>query len=158
MIEALGILPVDVLQAMFASLDPYRTPHKFQRFSAINPGSPRAAMFVALEDWLNDGVPLAGRVARETLFGWYVENAPAQGAWRIGGRPVLPTEVSAQSLVVIPEQDYIVPPNSAAPLGEALPGAETRVVRAGHIGMVVGARAKTALYDPLSDWLVGATG
>ena len=158
MIEALGILPVDVLQAMFASLDPYRTPRKFQRFATVDPDSPKAALFVALEDWLNDGVPLAGRVARETLFGWYVENAPARGAWRIGGRPVLPAEVSAQSLVVIPEQDYIVPPDSAAPLGEALPGAEIRVAPTGHIGMVVGVHAKTALYDPLADWLVETIG
>jgi polyhydroxyalkanoate synthase len=102
------------------------------------------------------GCPLAGRVARETLFGWYVENAPARGAWRIGGRPVLPAEVSTQSLVIVPEQDYIVPPDTAAPLGEALPSAEIRVVPTGHIGMVVGAHAKTVLYDPLANWLVQA--
>ena len=158
MIEALGVLPIDVLQAMFSSLDPYRTPRKFQNFSALDPDGPRAAMFVALEDWLNDGVPLAGRVARETLFGWYVENAPARGVWCIGGRPVRPAEVSAPSLVVVPEQDYIVPPDSAAPLGKALPGAAMRVVPAGHIGMVVGARAQTVLYEPLADWLVETIG
>jgi polyhydroxyalkanoate synthase len=158
MIEALGVLPIDVLQAMFSSLDPYRTPRKFQNFAALDPDGPKAAMFVALEDWLNDGVPLAGRVARETLFGWYVENAPARGAWCIGGRPVRPAEVSAPSLVVVPEQDYIVPPGSAAPLGAALPGAAMRVVPAGHIGMVVGARAQTVLYEPLADWLVETIG
>ena len=158
MIEALGVLPIDVLQAMFSSLDPYRTPRKFQNFAALDPDGPRAAMFVALGDWLNDGVPLAGRVARETLFGWYVENAPARGVWCIGGRPVRPAEVSAPSLVVVPEQDYIVPPDSAAPLGKALPGAAMRVVPAGHIGMVVGARAQTVLYEPLADWLVETIG
>ncbi|MDP6785577.1 MAG: alpha/beta fold hydrolase [Rhodospirillales bacterium] len=158
MIETLGVLPVDVLQAMFASLDPYRTPRKFQRFAAVDPDSPRAAMFVALEDWLNDGVPLAGQVARETLFGWYVENAPARGTWRIGGRPVLPAEVSAPSLVVVPERDYIVPPGSAVPLGHALPRAAMRIVPAGHIGMVVGSRAETVLYDPLTDWFVETIG
>jgi polyhydroxyalkanoate synthase len=115
-------------------------------------------MFVALEDWLNDGVPLAGRVARETLFGWYVENAPARGTWRIGGRPVRPAEVTAPALVLVPEQDYIVPPGSAAPLGDALPRAEARVVPAGHIGMVVGGGAERVLYEPLVDWLVEAIG
>ena len=158
MVETLGILPVDVLQAMFASLDPFRTPRKFQHFGALDPDSPRAAMFVALEDWLNDGVPLAGQVARETLFGWYVENTPARGAWQIGGHPVQPAEVTAQSLVVIPERDYIVPPNSAAPLGDALPRATTRFVPTGHIGMVVGTRADTVLYDPLANWLVETIG
>ena len=158
MVGALGVLPVDMLQAMFTSLDPYRTPRKFQRFAALDPAGPRAAMFVALEDWLNDGVPLAERVARETLFGWYVENAPARGAWRIWGRPVRPAEVSARTLILVPEQDTIVPPDSAAPLGDALPRAETRVVPAGHIGMVVGGRRASVLYDPLVHWLAAALG
>ena len=35
--------------------------------------------FVALEDWLNDGVPLALPVARECLGGWYGDNVPGRG-------------------------------------------------------------------------------
>ncbi len=154
--ERLGVLPVDVLQAMFASLDPYLTPRKFQRFAALNRGSEKARHFVALEDWLNDGVPLAGPVARECLIGWYVENRPARGAWRIAGRPVLPAEVRAPSLVMIPGRDHIVPPASAAPLADALPRAERRVLAAGHVGMVAGGRAATILYGPLARWLTAA--
>ena len=154
--ESLGVLPVDVLQALFTSLDPYLTARKFQRFAAVDPGSRRAADFVALEDWLNDGVPLAAPVARQTLIGWYAENAPARGTWRIGGRPVRPADVQVPTLVIIPGRDHIVPAASAAALARALPRARRRTVAAGHIGMVAGGRAAGLLYRPLADWLDGA--
>jgi polyhydroxyalkanoate synthase len=157
-IERIGELPVDSLQAMFASLDPYQTPRKFQAFGEWDGRSAKARMFVALEGWLNDGVPLAGPVAIEALFGWYGDNTPARGRWEVAGRPVLPAEVRCPSLVVVPGRDHIVPPGSALPLAAALPAAECRVLDAGHIGMVVGGGAPEILYRPLADWLRSALG
>jgi len=55
--------------------------------------------------------------------------------------------------VVIPEKDHIVPPGSAAALAEAIPGAVSKSLGAGHIGMVAGGRARSMLYEPLSRWL-----
>ena len=156
MIDQLGELPVDVIQAMFASPYPFLTAEKFRRFAAFETGSRKAHQFVALEDWLNDGVPLVGPAARECLVHWYGENAPAEGTWRIGGQLVLATEVRAPTLVVIPEKDHIVPPGSAAALAEAIPGAVSKTLPAGHIGMVAGGRARSILYEPLSRWLKGA--
>ena len=159
-IEALlagaGRLPVDVLQAMFASLDPTLAGRKFRRFAGLDPGSKRARTFVALEDWLNDGVPLVEAVARECLFGWYGENTPGRGAWCVDGRPVRAEEVRVRSLSVIPEHDTIVPPASARPLARALPGAESLSIAAGHVGMVAGRGAVEALYAPTAEWLGAA--
>jgi polyhydroxyalkanoate synthase len=153
LVTAAGSLPVNALQAMFAGIAPFQTTDKFIRFAGLAPGSVRAREFVVLEDWVNDGVPLAGPVARECLFGWYVENRPLRGEWRIGGRPVRPAEVACPALVVLPSQDVIVPPAAARPLAEALPNAQTLTVAAGHIGMVAGGRAVRQLYAPLVRWL-----
>jgi len=153
MIHQLGELPVDVLQAMFASLDPYLTPNKFRRFASLDPDSDTARDFVALEDWLNDGVPLVGAVANECLLGWYVGNTPATGNWEVGGRPVVGRDVRSPTLVVIPKQDHIVPPGSAIALADDIPGAERMTLAAGHIGMMAGGRAETMLYRPLTKWL-----
>ncbi|MFQ5764635.1 MAG: alpha/beta fold hydrolase [Rhodospirillales bacterium] len=156
LVEQWGELPVDVVQSMFAGLDPFSTAEKFRRFAALEAGSAKAREFVALEDWLNDGVPLPGPVARECLFGWYVENAPAKGAWRIDGRCIAAGDVRAPTLVLIPGKDHIVPPGSAAALADALPGATAKTVAAGHIGMVAGSRARTMLFKPLGEWLTAA--
>lgn len=153
MISNLGYFPVDILQAMFASLEPTLTGEKFRRFANLSANSAEAKLFVALEDWLNDGVPLTAAVARECLFGWYLENTPASGDWRIDGEVVDPADITVPSLLVIPERDHIVPPASATPLAELIDGAEAWHLPAGHIGMVTGGRAHELLYDPLAAWL-----
>jgi polyhydroxyalkanoate synthase len=152
-IDHWGELPVAVLQAMFTGLDPNLTAEKFRRFAGIKAGSEQADKFIVLEDWINDGVPLVGPTARECLFDWYIENAPARDTWRIDGEAVRPGGIRTPSLVVVPEKDHIVPPQSTYPLAEALPGASVLTLTAGHIGMVSGGRAQSTLYEPLSLWL-----
>ncbi len=149
----LGELPVDALQTLFAGIDPWGIPAKFTAFARLDPATRRARRFVALEDWLNDGVPLVPEVTRQCLREWYLDNRTGRGDWRIDGRPVRPEEVTAPTLAMVPRNDRIVPPDGARALGEAIPGARVRTVPAGHIGMTAGARAATVLYRPLSDWL-----
>ncbi len=150
-----GELPVDVIQLLFASVDPYQAMRKFAAFAALDPAADQAAAFVALEDWLNDGVPLAAPVARECLAGWYGANTPAQGRWRVDGRPVRPGDYAGPTLIVLPARDRIVPPAAAAALAAAMPHATKLEPHAGHIGMVVGGGAEAKLYRPLAAWLDG---
>jgi len=156
LMEPMGALSVDMLQSLFAMLDPYSIPEKFRAFGRLDPASPRARRFVALEDWLNDGVPLAAPVARETISGWYGENTPARGEWAVAGLPVNPGDWRGPAFVAIPARDRIVPPASALPLAAAIPGATVHIAQAGHIGMVAGQGAEAALWRPLLDWLNAA--
>jgi poly(3-hydroxyalkanoate) synthetase len=148
-----GELPIDLLQLTFALLDPGGIARKYRSFGELDQDSPRAAQFVALEDWLNDGVPLVAPVAEECLNGWYIGNLPARGEWRIAGLPVLPEALRLPSMVVVPGRDRIVPPASAAPLAQMIPGARLLQPAAGHIGMATGSRARDELWRPLLDWL-----
>lgn len=145
-------LPVDLLQTLFAALDPFGIAAKYRAFARLDPVSPRARLFVALEDWLNDGIPLAAPVARECLSGWYGRNEPAHGLWRVAGLAVDPAEVRMPAFVAVPGRDRIVPPGSALPLARALPGAVLHQPAAGHIGMAAGGSAEAALWRPLADW------
>jgi polyhydroxyalkanoate synthase len=145
-------MPVDLLQACFAAVDPGGIERKFRALAEMGSGSARVRDFVALEDWLNDGVMLAGPVACESLFGWYIENRPALGTWRVGRKAIRPEQFKGPALVLIPARDRIVPPASAWALGKALPNAETVEIDAGHIGMVSGAVAP-AVYGQLAAWL-----
>ena len=151
--EALGEVPLDVLQTLFAALDPQLALRKFLAFAAQEPDSAEARAFVALEDWANDGVPLAVNVARACLDGWYGANDTAAGRWRVAGRAIDPGAIEIPALVVVPERDRIVPPASAAALGTAIPGARTLRTGLGHVGMVVGGRAEAEVWRPLATWL-----
>jgi poly(3-hydroxyalkanoate) synthetase len=148
-----GSMPVDALQMLFSLLDPGSVGAKYRDFGAQDQDSPRARLFVAIEDWLNDGVPLAAPVAREVLGGWYGRNAPASGQWRIAGLPVVPEKLALPCFVAIPGKDRLVPPQSAGPLAAAISGSVVVRPRVGHIGMVAGSQARTALWEPLLHWL-----
>jgi polyhydroxyalkanoate synthase len=153
MIEAEGQASVDLLQALFAALDPTLAGRKFRGFADLDPMSEEARRFIELEDWLNDGVPLAAPVMKEVLGAWYGSNDPARGAWRVAGTLIDPARITAPTLALIPGQDRIVPPQSARSLAAAIPGALRRDVPFGHIGMIAGGSAPKRVYGPLIEWL-----
>ena len=154
--DKVGELPVDVLQTLFWSLDPWLAVKKFGRFLGMDQAGAGAREFVLLEDWLNDGAPLAGPVARECLVGWYGDNVPGSGRWIVGGRRIVPAKINVPALVMIPSGDRIVPPLSAAALADPVRGLKNvtrRDLPLGHIGMVVSGRARDLCWTPLIDWL-----
>jgi len=146
-------VPLDMLQLLFAALDPVLGLAKFRRFAAMDPTSPAAHAFVALEDWANDGMALAGPVAAQVAADWYGDNRPMAGSWTIGGTPVTPDRLSCPALVAVPGRDRLVPPGSARPLADRIAGARLLRPRAGHVGMIVGSRAEAELHAPLAQWL-----
>lgn len=156
MADRLGELPVDVLQTLFWSLDPWLAVKKFGRFLGMDQQGASAREFVLLEDWLNEGAPLAGPVARECLVGWYGDNLPGRREWIVGGKRIVPRKINRPALVMIPSGDRIVPPLSAAALADPRRGLRnaTRVdLPLGHIGMVVSGRARELCWTPLIEWL-----
>ncbi|MEO0035295.1 MAG: hypothetical protein RLZZ501_1318 [Pseudomonadota bacterium] len=146
-------LPVDGLQTLFSLRDPGLALVKFSAFAGWRRSGARARAFVAVEDWVNDGVPLAAAVATECLLGWYGANSVARGAWCIAGRPVRPEAVTVPTLALVPARDRIVPAASALPLAERIPGARIARLPGGHVGMLVGRRAATDCLGPLTRWL-----
>ena len=152
LMQATGTLPVDALQTLFGLLDPGQVARKYRKFARMDQDSPAARQFVALEDWLNDGIPLAAPIALEALEGWYGANKPAHKAWRVAGLPVDPGSLQMPTLIAVPEHDRIVPEAQALPLAALIPHATLLRPHAGHISMVVGSRARTQLWAPLVQW------
>jgi polyhydroxyalkanoate synthase len=152
-IEAMPEFPIDLLQAMFASLDPFLVNRKYRSFGTGGQERGRDELFVAIEDWVNDGMPLASKVASQCLVGWYGENAPALGQWWVAGQAVDPARLRCPALVIIPARDRIVPPASAMALATAIPHAECLSVPSGHVAMIVGDQAPRLTWQPLVAWL-----
>ena len=140
----LGVLPMEVLQSAFWSLDPDRVVRKFARFAEIEPGSAEARRFVAIEAWANDGEPLPIPAARELIEDFFGTDRPGRGAWAVGGRPISPM-VDCPALHLLATGDRI------APAGAAPPG-ETVGLDAGHVGMILGSGRK-ALHLALGRFL-----
>jgi polyhydroxyalkanoate synthase len=145
--KTLGVLPMEVLQANFWQLEPTRTIAKFESFAALDPGSIEAKAFVTLEDWANDGPPLTLAAARELLVDFFGADLPGRGTWTVGGRAIDPGALACPVLDIVSTTDRIVPAASAAGVGDRL------TLGLGHVGMVVGSRARASLWEPLARWL-----
>lgn len=137
----LGAVPMELIQPMFWRLDPAGTAAKFERFGRMAADSDAARAFVALEDWANDGPPLSLPAARQCFADFYGADTPGSGRWR--GEARLPCPV----LNLVSTRDRIVPAAAAPAIGKRVD------VDAGHVGMIVGSRARALVWEPLRDWL-----
>jgi polyhydroxyalkanoate synthase len=150
-----GTLPIDALQTLFTMLDPHGVGEKYRSFAHQDHADRRAKRFVAMEDWLADGVPLAAPVAREALGGWYGQNSPARGTWAVAGLNVDPAALKVPAFCAVPARDRLVPPQSARPLAAILSQCTIVEPPAGHIGMIAGSHAQSTLWRPFAGWLRG---
>jgi polyhydroxyalkanoate synthase len=136
---AFGAMPMELLQAAFWSVDPERTVTKFARFGQLEPASPQAQRFVALEDWANEGEPLPCPAARELIGDFFGKDRPGSGEWAIA------RAIAAPALHFTAARDRIAPA-ATAPDGAAVH------IESGHVGMVVGS-ARAKLHDGLRRFL-----
>jgi polyhydroxyalkanoate synthase len=144
-VAALGVLPMEVLQCAFWNLDPARTIAKFIAFAGLEGAEART--FVMLEDWANDGPPLSEAAARELFEGLFRDDLTGTGRWQAAGATVDPESLAVPLLNIVSTTDRIVPAASSVRAGARLD------LALGHVGMVVGSRARRSLWEPLAGWL-----
>lgn len=144
-------LPESWMQAVFASLDPEGSIRKFSGFANMQDDG-KERMFVAVEDWLNEGIDLPSGVARTCLTNWYQHNEPYNGAWTVLGQTIDAAQIEAPTLVIAAKGDRIVPPDSARGYAVQNPGAKTIVCETGHVGLLAGSKAEAQAWKPIADW------
>lgn len=153
MIEEKGYLSVDWIQTLFASLDPKATAKKFAAYATMDEHAEQARIFVAVEDWLNDGVCLPREIAYSCIRDWFFKNDPYQGEWVVGGDIVHPEEIEVPALVIASSKDRLVEYPSAAVLSEAMRRSKIIDPACGHIGMIAGNHSIDKVWRPIADWV-----
>ena len=146
-------VPPLVTQTMFYLIDPWRVHGKYQNFPNLSGAEKQH--FLAVEQWVNDGVPLTQRVAEECFVDWPQGNILSQHQWKIGRRWIEPTSIKTPTLAVLPKRDLIVPLGCALPLTEELPRCDIITPDCGHVSLVVGRRAKAEVWAPVVEWIRG---
>ncbi|HEY8189445.1 MAG TPA: alpha/beta fold hydrolase [Micavibrio sp.] len=155
MIAQNGFLPAEWIQSVFAAINAERTVTKFANFTALEPDSAALRLFVAAEDWLNEGVDLPADVAKICLHEWYGTNAPGGGAWTVDDVPVDLSEVNVPALVVASARDRLVPAESSLAMAKVLHQAETLRPDIGHVGMMTGRECERVVWEKVREWLDG---
>lgn len=152
MLSKKDMLAADAIQSLFYWTDPWVFENKFRRFAEMEDDK-EIDEFVALEQWVNDGVPMTVAAARECLLGWAQENQLADGRWQIADKKINPKEIKCPVFMVMPENDHIVPKDCAEPLARILWKAKIIRPHAGHVSMIVGKNAKKEVWAPFVRWL-----
>ena len=150
--RAMGLVPMEVLQSGFWRLDPRRTIAKYEGFAAMDPASDAARNFIALEDWANAGAPLPYATGKQMFEDFIARDTPGSGAWRVKGKSVDPANLTCPTIDFVSMSDRIVPAATASGI------APRHDLSAGHVGMIVGSKARAQLWQPLADWLSAIPG
>lgn len=146
-------LPVDWIQALFASIDPLFAFNKFRNFARMDPASDEARRFVIVEDWLNNGVDLTAPAANQAMQQWYIENQPFNGVWTLGKSLVDAGNIKVPTHVVAAGSDRLVPSPSALAILAQIDAATKFEPAIGHIGMMASSRAIGTVWEPVTAFL-----
>lgn len=147
-----GRLPESWMQAVFATLDPEGSIKKFASFAGMQDGDPREAIFIAVEDWLNEGLDLPAGIARACMDEWYEQNLPFLGEWQVGEKTIRAQDIKVPTFVVAAKEDRIVPVDSALGFAQQRTKCERLVAATGHVGLIAGRSAVEDIWQPMAKW------
>jgi poly[(R)-3-hydroxyalkanoate] polymerase subunit PhaC len=156
MVEVLGNIPGDLLNATFLSLMPLRlTSQKYAGLADIADDPAALANFMRMENWIFDSPDQAGAAFAQFMRWFFQENRLVLGGLVIGGGRVDLRKVDCPVLNIHASQDHLVPPSASLPL-RGLVGSQDYTsfeFDGGHIGIYVSARAQELLPGTIAKWL-----
>lgn len=140
-----GLIPADVTPSLFWLKDPFLAIRKYQKFETLE--NKFADNFVAIEDWVNDTVPLSKWVARTSLKDWYLDNKLAHNKWHFDL-----TKIKAPTLMITPTRDSVVPQVAAEILKDFIKVTQM-TPQTGHVGLVSDPKIQTEYLPKITKWL-----
>ena len=156
MVEVLGNIPGELLNAAFLSLMPLRlTSQKYAGIADIADDPAALANFLRMENWIFDSPDQAGTAFAQFIRWFFQENRLVLGGLVIGGRRVDLQRVDCPVLNIHAAQDHLVPPSASLPL-RGLVGSRDYTgfeFEGGHIGIYVSAKAQQLLPRTIAEWL-----
>jgi len=155
-VDALGNVPAEVLATTFAMLDPVdNVVGKYVRLYENIEDDDFVEMFARMEQWVWDGVDVAGGTYREFVGDLYHNNRLVEGTYRLGDQRVDLATIDVPLQQIVGEYDHIVPPESSRPLNDLVASEDERFLEfpAGHIGVSVSSRAHEELWPDVCSWL-----
>ncbi len=153
-VQTLGWVTPDLLQFFFTAVDPLFALKKYGSFAKTGQTSKDAERFVAVEDWLNDGVPLVEKVAETAFVDWYRDNKPVNNRWHVCNTAIDPDDLTMPVHVISAKRDRLVPATSSMAIPAHIrSNSKESLFDTGHIGLMAGSRAQNEIWPAISEWI-----
>jgi polyhydroxyalkanoate synthase len=106
-------------------------------------------------DYLNNMLRYPGGVVRDMAGGVVTDNQLAKGRVSIGDKVARLDKIASSLLAFGGETDHLVPPAVAAGSVDVVASddAEYRVAPGGHMGVIIGSKAQSAVWKESAEWL-----
>ncbi|MBL7773398.1 MAG: class III poly(R)-hydroxyalkanoic acid synthase subunit PhaC [Chitinophagaceae bacterium] len=155
MVDSLGIIPADLLNAGFGMLKPSADISKYFGVMDMMQDESKIMNFLRMEYWKNDCPDLAGEMYRKYIKDLFRDNKLIKGEFELGGRRVDLKNITVPFLNVYATEDNIIPNESTIGINDKI-GSKDKELYAfpgGHIGVFVGARSQKELGPKVAEWV-----
>ncbi|MFL5270685.1 MAG: alpha/beta fold hydrolase, partial [Anaeromyxobacteraceae bacterium] len=114
----------------------------------------------AMNTWVTDGIPMAGRTYRQLINEFYRENKLFKGTLALRGEKVDLRKLRANLLVTIADADHITPPCQSETVMDKVGSADKDMLKVagGHIGIMAGSGAAKITWPKIEGWLGARSG
>ncbi len=155
MVDSMGMIPADVLNAGFGMLKPSADISKY--FGVLdNLGDEDKIMnFLRMEYWKADCPDIAGELYRKYIKDLFRDNKLIKGEFELGGRPVDLKKITMPFLNIYATDDNIIPNESTIAINAKI-GSKDKELYAfpgGHIGVFVGTKSQKELGPKVAKWV-----
>jgi len=110
--------------------------------------------FARMEEWLGDGIDVAGATFNEFIEDIYQQNKLMENELYLGGEHVDIENIDMPVLQIVAEYDHLIPPEASKPFNDAIPSDDKTILEfpTGHIGMSVSSKSHAELWPDVCDW------
>jgi len=155
-VDSFGNIPPEFLNGGYLFLDPIGNLYsKYIKFLENVNNDAFVRMFLRMEKWINDGIPLAGETFREFLRKGYQQNQLVQNKWKLNGRTVNLKKITMPVLNIVGSFDDLVPPTASKPFLDYVGSYDKKelIMPTGHIGLSVSSKSHRDLWPQVVEWL-----
>ena len=153
--DTFGVVPSEFFDVGFALMDPVEnTITKYARLYDNLENEDFVENFARMEQWLSDGIDMAGATYQQFLEDIYQDNKLYHNELYLGDQRVDIANIDMPVLQVVAEYDHLVPSDASKPFNEVIGSDDTTVFeeQTGHIGLSVSSRSHKDLWPRVCEW------
>ncbi|MFZ4754066.1 MAG: class III poly(R)-hydroxyalkanoic acid synthase subunit PhaC [Chitinophagaceae bacterium] len=155
MVDSLGVIPADMLNAGFGMLKPSMDISKYFGVLDSLDDEGKIMNFLRMEYWKADCPDLAGEMYRKYIKDLFRDNKLIKGEFELGGQLVNLKNITMPFLNIYATEDNIIPNESTIAVNAKI-GSKDKELYAfpgGHIGVFVGGRSQKELGPKVAKWV-----
>jgi len=155
MVDSLGIIPADVINAGFSMLKPSMDVSKYFGVLESLDNEDKIMNFLRMEYWKADCPDMVGEMYRKYIKDLFRDNKLIKGEFEIGGQKVDLKNITMPFLNIYATEDTIIPNESTIAINAKI-GSKDKELYAfpgGHIGVFVGGRSQKELGPKVARWV-----